>query len=87
MFNILTLNPVYEKIYIITKQPEDKYNFLSQKFPNDTKTFYQNDEYDLNELIDGKKQVCCIFDDLNKDNEYIDKWFVRSQKKNVSSFF
>ena len=22
LFNILTLNPVYEKIYIITKQPE-----------------------------------------------------------------
>ena len=27
LFNILTLNPVYEKIYIITKQPEDKYSF------------------------------------------------------------
>ena len=57
LFNILTLNPVYEKIYIITKQPECKYSFLISKFPNDVKIFYQNDEYDLDELIDGKKQV------------------------------
>ena len=92
MFNILTLNPVYEKIYIITKQPEYKYSFLISKFPNDVKVFYQNDEYDLDELTDGKKQVCCIFDDLVKDNNYniiinINEWFVRSRKKNVSNFF
>ena len=55
LFNILTLNPVYEKVYIITKQPEYKYSFLLQKFPNDVKIFYQNDEYDLDQLIDGKK--------------------------------
>ena len=87
LFNILTLNPVYEKIYIITKQPEYKYSFLISKFPNDVKVFYQNDEYDLDELIDGKKQVCCIFDDLIKDNNYINEWFVRSRKKNCSNFF
>ena len=87
MFNILTLNPVYEKIYIITKQPEDKYTLLLNKFKNDVKIFYQNDEYDLDELIDGKKQVCCIFDDLIKDNKYVNEWFVRSKKKNCSNFF
>ena len=87
MFNILTLSPVYEKIYIITKQPEEKYNFLLQKFPNDVKIFYQNDEYDLDDLTDGKKQVCVIFDDLIKDNNYINAWFVRSRKKNFSNFF
>ena len=70
----MTLNPVYEKIYIIIKQPEDKYTFLLNKFKNDVKIFYQNDEYDLDELIDGKKQVCCIFDDLNKDNNYINEF-------------
>ena len=32
LFNILTLNPVYEKIYIITKQEEEKYNFLLKNF-------------------------------------------------------
>ena len=53
LFNILTLNPVYEKIYIITKESEDKYNFLLDKFPKDIKIFYQDDEYDLDELIDG----------------------------------
>ena len=87
LFNILTLNPVYEKIYIITKQPEDKYTFLLNKFKNDVKIFYNNDEYDLDKLIDGKKQVCCIFDDLIKDNDYINEWFVRSRKKNCSNFF
>ena len=87
MFNILTLNPVYEKIYIITKQPEYKYSFLINKFPNDVKIFYQNDEYDLDKLIDGKIQVCCIFDDFIKDNNYINEWFVRSRKKNCSNFF
>ena len=87
MFNILKLNPVYEKIFIITKQLEDKYDFLLQKFPHDIKIFYQNDEYDLDELIDGKKQVCCIFDDLIKDNNYMNKWFVRSRKKNCNNFF
>ena len=87
MFNILTLNTVYEKIFIITKQPEYKHSFLITKFPNDVKIFYQNDEYDLDELIDGKKQVCCIFDDLIKDNNYINEWFVQSRKKNCSNFF
>ena len=83
----MTLNPVYEKIYIITKQSEDKYNFLLDKFPNDVKIFYQNDEYDLDELIDGKKQVSYIFDDLIKDNNYINEWFDRYRKKNCSNFF
>ena len=40
LLNILTLNPVYEKIYIITKQLECKYSFLISKFPNDVKIFY-----------------------------------------------
>ena len=31
LFNILTVNPVYEKIYIITNQPEEKYDFLIKK--------------------------------------------------------
>ena len=87
LFNILTLNPVYEKIYIITKQPEYKYSFLISKFPNDVKIFYQNEEYDLDDLNDGKKQVCCIFDDLIKDNNNINEWFVRSRKKICSNFF
>ena len=87
LFNILTLNPVYEKIYIITKQPEDKYTFLLNKFKNDVKIFYQNDEYDLDKLIDGKKQVCCIFDDLIKDNNYINEWFVDLERKIVVIFF
>ena len=87
LFNILTLNPVYEKIYIITKELEDKYSFLISKFPNDVKIFYQDDEYDLDKLIDGKKQVCVIFDDLLKDNNYINESFVRSRKKNCSNFF
>ena len=83
----MTLNPVYKKIYIITKQPEYKYSFLLDKFPNDVKIFYQNDdEYDLDDLADGKKQVCCIFDGLIKDNNYINQWFIRSRKKNCSNF-
>ena len=45
LFNILTLNPVYEKIYIITKQEEEKCNFLLNNYPNDIIIFYQNDEY------------------------------------------
>ena len=75
------------QLYIITKQPEHKYNFLLQKFPDDVEIFYQNDEYDLDDLTDGKKQVCCIFDDLINDNDYINKWFIRSRKKNCSNFF
>ena len=27
LFNILTLNPVFQKIFISTKEPEAKYNF------------------------------------------------------------
>ena len=87
LFNILTLNPVFEKIFIITKQPEEKYDFLIKKFPKDVKIFYQNDEYDLDELIDGNKQFCCIFDDLISDTDYISQWFVRFRKKNSSNFF
>ena len=87
LFNILTLNSIYDRIFIITKQPEDKYTFLLNKFKNDVKIFYQNDEYDLDELINVKKQVCCIFDDLIKDNNYINEWFIRSRKKIVVIFF
>ena len=46
---------------MITKQPEYKYSFLISKFTNDVKVFYQNDEYDLDELIDGKMQVYLKF--------------------------
>ena len=87
LFNILTINPVYDKIYIFTKEPEDKYNFLLKKFPNDARIFYQNDEYNLDELIKEKYQSCCIFDDLISDDKKIMNWFVRSRKKNCSNFF
>ena len=84
--NILSINPVYGKIYIFTKEPEDKYNFLLKKFPNNVRIFYQNDEYNLDELIKGKYQSCCIFDDLITDDKKIMEWFVRSRKK-CSNFF
>ena len=69
LFNILTLNPVFQKIFIFTKEPEAKYNFLLKKFPNDVKIFYQNDEYDLDSLIKGNLQTCCIFDDQLSDDK------------------
>ena len=87
LFNILTLNPVFQKIFIFTKEPEAKYNFLIKKFPQDIKIFYQNDEYNLDELIKGDFQTCCIFDDQLTDNKIISDWFIRSRKKNCSNFF
>ena len=81
LFNILTLNPVFQKIFIFTKEPEVKYNFLIKKFPQDIKIFYQNDEYDLDSLIKGNLQTCCIFDDQLSDNKKISDWFIRSRKK------
>ena len=87
LFNILTINPVYDKIFIFTKEPEDKYNFLLKNFPHDVKIFYQNDKYNLDELITEKYQSCCIFDDLITDDIKITEWFVRSRKKNCSNFF
>ena len=87
LFNILTLNPVFQKIFIFTKEPEAKYNFLIKKFPQDIKVFYQNDEYDLDKLIKGDFQTCCIFDDQLTDNKKISDWFIRSRKKNCSNFF
>ena len=87
LFNILTLNPVFQKIFIFTKEPEAKYNFLIKKFPQDIKVFYQNDEYNLDELIKGDFQTCCVFDDQLTDNKAISDWFKRSRKKNFSNFF
>ena len=87
LFNILTLNPVFQKIFIFTKEPEAKYNFLIKKFPQDIKIFYQNDEYDLDKLIKGDFQTCYIFDDQLTDNKKISDWFIRSRKKNCSNFF
>ena len=87
LFNILTLNPVFQKIFIFTKEPEAKYNFLIKKFPQDIKIFYQNDEYDLDKLIKGDFQSCCVFDDQLTDNKAISDWFIRSRKKNCSNFF
>ena len=56
LFNILTLNPVFQKT-IFTKELEAKYDFLLKKFPHDVKIFYQNDEYDLDSLIKGNKVI------------------------------
>ena len=86
LFNILTLNPVFQKNFIFTKEPEAKYNFLLKKFPNDVKIFYQNDEHDLDSLIKGNLQTCCIFDDQLSDDKKL--WiglFVLA--KNCSNFF
>ena len=78
---------MYQKIFIFTKEAEAKYNFLLKKFPNDVKIFYQNDEYDLDSLIKGNLQTCCIFDDQLSDDKKIMDWFIRSRKKNCSNFF
>ena len=69
LFNILTLNSVFQKIFIFTKEPEAKYNFLLKKFPHDVKIFYQNDEYDVDSLIKGNLQTACIFDDQLSDDK------------------
>ena len=69
LFNILNLNPVYQKIFIFTKEPESKYLFLKNKFPNDVKIFYQNEEYDFDKLIKGDIQTCCVFDDQLSDDK------------------
>ena len=39
LFNILRLNPVFQKIFIFTQESEAKYNFLIKKFPQDIKFF------------------------------------------------
>ena len=76
------------KKYILLQSKKKKNKiFLLNKYPNDIKIFYQNDEHDLDELFDGKKPVCCIFDDLIKDNNYINTWFIRSRKNNCSNFY
>ena len=87
LFNILTLNTVFQKIFIFTKEAEPKYNFLLKKFPQDVKIFYQNDEYDLDSLIKGNLQTSCIFDDQLSDHKKIMDWFIRSRKRNCSNFF
>ena len=81
------MNPVFKKIFIFTKEPQAKYNFLIKKFPQDIKIFYINDEYDLDKLIKGDLPTCCIFDDQLTDNKKISDWFIRSRKKNCSNFF
>ena len=86
LFNILTLNPVFQKIFIFTKEAEAKYNFLIEKFPQDIKILYQNDEYDLDSLIKGDLQTC-VFDDQLLDDKKISDWFIRSRKKIVLIFF
>ena len=87
LFNILTLNLVFLKIFVFTKEPEAKYNFLIKKFPQDIKIFYQNDEYNLDKLIKGDLQTCCIFNDQLTDDKKISDWFIRSRKKDCSNFF
>ena len=86
LFNILTLNPVFQKIFNFTKEPEAKYNFLIKKF-QDIRIFYQNDEYELDSLIKGNLQTCCIFDDQLSDDKKISDWFIRSRKKIVLTSF
>ena len=87
LFNILTLNPVFQKIFIFTREPEAKYNFVIKKFPQDINIFYQNDKYDLDKLIKGDLQTCCIFDSQLSEDKKISDWFIRSRKKICSNFF
>ena len=83
LFNMLTLNLVFQKVFIFTKEPEAKYNFLIKKFSQDIRIFYQNDKHDLDSLIKGDLQTCCIFDDQLSDDKEISDWFIRSRKKIV----
>ena len=87
LFNILTLNPVFQKIFIFTKEPEAKYNFLIKEFPHDIKIFYQNDEYDLDKLIKGNLQTCCIFDDQLSDDKKLVIGLYVQERKDFSNFF
>ena len=87
LFNILTLNPVFQKIFIFTKEPESKYNFLLKKFPHDVKIFHQNDEYDLDSLIKGNLQTACIFDDQLSDYKKLWNGLFILEKKIVQISF
>ena len=87
LFNILTLNPVFQKIFIFTKEPEAKYNFLIKKCPQDIKIFYQNDEYDLDKLIKEDLQTCCIFDDQLTDNKKLVIGSYVQERKTVQTSF
>ena len=74
-------------MFIFTKEPEAKHNFLIKKFAHDIKIFYQTDEYDLDKLIKGNLQTCCIFNDQLSDDKKISDWSIRPRKKNFSNFF
>ena len=86
LFNILTLNPVFQKIFIFTKEPEAKYNFLIKKFPQDIKIFYQNDEYDLDKLIKGDLQTCIFDDQLTDNKKLVIGLYVQERKIVLISF-
>ena len=86
LFNILTLNPVFQKIFIFTKEPEAKYNFLIKKFPQDIKCFYQNDEYDLDKLIKGDLQTCIFDNQLTDNKKLVIGLYVQERKIVLISF-
>ena len=87
LFNILALNPVFQKIFIFTKEEEAKYNFLLKKFPQEVKIFYHNDEYDLGSLIKENLQTCCIFDDQLSDDKKLWIGSFVQERKIVVIFF
>ena len=68
LFNILSLNPVFQKIFIFTKEPKAKYIFLIKRFPQEIRIF---NEYDLGSLIKGNLQTCCVFDNQLSDEKIL----------------
>ena len=50
LFNILHLNPVWDKIYIYTNNINNKCQFLIDKFPKDVKLYLN--EIDFSEIND-----------------------------------
>ena len=82
-FNILHLNPIWDKIYIYANYIDNKYQFLLDKFPNDVKLYLN--ETDFSEITD-KYQNLCIFEDLVFSNKNINI-FTQNRKLNTSCCF
>ena len=66
LLNILHLNPVWDKIYIYTNNIDNKYQFLSDKFPKDVKLYLN--EIDFSEINDKYRNLR-IFGDFVFSNK------------------
>ena len=84
LMNLIAQNSIYEMVYILTNNLDDKYAWLKNKFKNDVYIYINEVNFDK---IDKNKINLVVFDKLVFSDRKISTSFSQSRKLSVSCVF